>query len=64
MIKDNNDNSLLDENLSEKFTTKIELIEIPTYVEHEHFIKLKDFEKTVLIIGFTSFLTVMAGVII
>jgi len=51
----------LKENLSEKTTTSFELGDMPSIPDHELFIKIQDFEKSVLVIPFIS-LIVYLGV--
>lgn len=56
--------TLIDEHLSEKMTTSITIFQPDIIADAEVFVQMKDLEKRVLAIAFSSFLVVIASIVI
>lgn len=55
---------LLDENITEKTSTKMRVVALPFIPEHEFFVRVKDFEREVLVWVFTGLICIAGSFVL
>jgi len=54
---------MLQEQTSEKSSISIKVVSIPVITEHEYFVRILDFDKSVLAVMFTGFIVLLSSLV-